>query len=174
MAKLSPEEKQKIYEEEWARLEARENFKNEGVSKKSSKLSIWFLFTTCIILAIFFGMYLAKTLNRQPMTGSTYIKKSSNEIIILHAKASFKGTQIEIINRDPFDWKDVEIEINAGYKFTLDTIESGATHWIEASLFRDSNGKKLDPVKIKPKEITISTNTKKGRGYYFGSLKWPN
>lgn len=91
----------------------------------------------------------------------------------LNASVRFTGTQFIIKNNDSFDWSEVKLEVNGGlfsggYELRVGRMTSGQSYTVGALQFAKSDGERLNPFRIKPKKFTISADTYKGRGFYYG------
>jgi hypothetical protein len=152
---LSPEERQKIYEEEKARTEARQKIKKEQQQKAGKKAGMGCL---VIIGIIVFGAVLASLFPGD---------KNQEKELKLNGIAKFTGTQFVISNTDAYDWENVSLyidEIVGGYKLTYPKIEVGETYSVGAAQFAKDNGTRYNPFTQKPKKLYIVADTPEGEG----------
>jgi len=87
----------------------------------------------------------------------------------LKARVAFPGTQFIVSNKDPFDWKNVKLEIIPdsiieSFKLSVPIILSGETYTAEAFKFRNNDGTTFDPDKMKPRIFRILCDTSTGGG----------
>ena len=73
-----------------------------------------------------------------------------------------------ITNQDPFDWTDVELEINgglisSGYLLSTDRIPAGETVSVGALQFADGDGSRFNPMTMKPQSFRIRAYMADGR-----------
>jgi hypothetical protein len=165
MPELTPEEKQRIYLEEKARLEAQEKLKEEK-KKKDSKNAGMGCLAIIIIIAV---IYVISTLSPSKSSNS---EQSTPK---LNAAVRYTGTQIFIKNNDSFDWNNLKIELNSGllnsgYYLEASSIKAGTTATVGILNFAKSNGERLNPLAIKVRSVSIFADTPSGRAYYAG--KW--
>lgn len=173
MPELTPEEKQRIYLEEKERLEAQARLAAEGkspvhvtpkvVSKKQGG--------GCALAIIIIAIIVVIGILSPKKDGSDSGGSAPN----LNAEVRFSGTQIIVKNKDPFDWSNIKIELNAGmldsgYYYEGGSIGAGQTATIGILNFAKSNGERLNPILIKPRTATILADTPNGRAAYSG--KW--
>lgn len=169
MTELTPEEKQKIYNEEKTRLEAQEKVKKEADAKKTKSGCIGLIVLLVFITAVMWICGVFETDNKpQAPTKPLYVD--------LEASIKFTGTQFIITNNDSFDWKNVELEINpgilkSGYKLNAGLISAGKTYTVGAMQFAKPDGTRFNPFSIKPQSMSISCDTPKGKGFYSGEWK---
>ncbi len=169
MSELTPEEKKKIFEEEKARIEAQEKIKKRIDKKKTKPATIG-----CSVLIILVALVAIINLLKPP---SEQESKAPPEplYIDLNASVRFTGTQFIITNKDSFNWRNVELEINpgllkSGYKLNAGLMSAGETYTVGAMQFAKPDGTRFNPLSIKPQSISISCDTPKGKGFYSG--KW--
>ena len=165
MPELTPEEKQKIYLEEKARLDAKEQLATEKKKKDQKNIGVGCSVIILIVAVIFIVSLFSPS------------KKSQQERSIpnLNAAVRFTGTQIIIENKDPFDWNNVRIELNAGllnsgYYLDAAAIKVGTTATVGILNFAKSSGERLNPLTIKVRKVTVFADTPSGRAIYSG--KW--
>lgn len=99
---------------------------------------------------------------------------SESSTIDLSASISFTGTQFVINNNDDFDWQNVELDLNSGtfssgYTLNVSRLEAGESYTVGAMQFANSDGEKFNPFSHKPLNMSISCDTPRGRGHYYGS-----
>jgi hypothetical protein len=109
--------------------------------------------------------------------GTTTTKPPSNtqttSTVDLRASVNFTGTQFVIANGDTFAWTNVVMKVNSGFiasGFVLRTsrMEAGQTYTVGALQFAKDDGTRLDPLSTKPKEFSITADTPRGTGWWFG------
>jgi len=93
--------------------------------------------------------------------------------IDLNASVNFSGSQFTIVNRDSFDWTNCELEVNSGllsggYEVNAGRLSAGQTYTVGAMQFAKSDGERFNPFSHKAQKFSISCDTPKGRGWYFG------
>jgi hypothetical protein len=113
---------------------------------------------------------------------STFTSTASD---VLHAYVRFTGTQFLIINKNPFDWTNVRIEISSGTSQdhhlhgTIDPravmlmaprINAGEAYSIGVTQLRRDDGTTFDPVTTWPQNIKIWSDTPRGRGFWSGRV----
>ena len=169
MAELTPEEKQRIYEEEKTRLEAQVQIKKKLEKKKTSSIT-WGCLTLVIIIAIVWFIGIFSPSKRSEAPPPPVQKKEEVE---LKATVRFTGTQFIIVNKNNFAWTNVKLDINpgtfkSGYVYKVSKISSNKEYTVGAMQFAKGDGTRFNPFTMKPKEIFIACDTPKGRGYYTG------
>lgn len=155
-------DRQRIYEEEKARLEAQEKIKQQRGQenlKGGLKGCLWIIgiiFLLAIVGALFSG------------------KKDEKKTIEpkISAAVRFTGTQFGITNHDAFDWTDVEMTINfglmSGYSVKTARVAAGETYFVGAMQFTDSKGARFNPFTHKPQTLTVYCNTPSGKAAWVG------
>ena len=104
------------------------------------------------------------------------VETSTSSIIILNAHINFTGSQFVITNQDSFAWTNVEMDINGGlfsggYTLNSDLMEAGTVYTVGALQFADSDGKRFNPMTMKPQKFRITADTPQGKGAYTGGWK---
>jgi hypothetical protein len=166
MAELTPEEKKKIYEEEKERLSAQEKVKAEKKKKETQSGCIGAII---LIVLIVIGLQICGFFD----SGNEEESGTKTQDITLNANISFDGSQFAIKNNDTFDWTNVKLELNSGiirggYTLRAQLIEAGQTYTVGAMQFTKGDGTRFNPFTTKPKDIFISCDTPRGKGYYSG------
>ena len=89
----------------------------------------------------------------------------------LSADVSFTGTQVVVLNKDGFAWRDVKLAINrgvlgGGYVYRVNAIGPGEKVVIGVMQFTKSGGTRLNPLATKPQslDITVFGNPSGARG----------
>jgi hypothetical protein len=164
MPSLTPEEKNKIYEEEKERLDAQEIIKKD---KKNKQTGIGCLAIIIIALVIWVSGLFKSEKKPSALSAPAFVE--------LKAEVRFTGTQFIITNKDTFDWTNVELEINSGliksgYKLKTPRIVAGQTYTVGALQFAKGDGTRFNPFAIKPQNISVSCATPRGQG--FVTLTW--
>jgi hypothetical protein len=149
---LTPEEKQKIYEEEKERLAAQDKIKKEKQQKTSKNVGIGCLsfIGIIILIAIIGNLFGSKNSN------------VSNNTISLNAAVSFNGEKFFITNKDDFDWIHVKFYIDdivGGYKTVSYKIDAKSTYSIGAINFAKSDGTRFNPFIKKPQKFYVVATT---------------
>lgn len=83
--------------------------------------------------------------------------------VTLHAEVSFTGTQFVIKNLGPEDWSDVKFDLNggvfsSGYVYRTDRLDHEQKGTVGALQFADSDGKRFNPLQVKPQKMTITAH----------------
>lgn len=156
---LSPEEKNKIYEEEKVRAGAQEKIKKEKEGKEAIIKGISTLIAVIIVIGL--GWYFYNKLQTLPEAPSS---------IDLKGDMSFDGRRFTITNYDDFDWTNIKLEINpgfvkGGFVLKIQKIGSGKTLAANATEFAKADGTILNPLIFKPQKLFISCDTPKGKGF---------
>jgi len=120
-------------------------------------------------LGLLVAAVLAAGTNGGDETGTT-------STVDLAAQVRFTGTQIVIRNADPFDWTNVKLEINSGlvrggFVLNVSRISAGQEYTVGAMQFAKGDGERFNPLTHKPQNFTISCDTPRGRGFYYGEWK---
>lgn len=94
----------------------------------------------------------------------------------IRASVRFAGTEVVVTNGDKFDWTDVECEINggffsSGYILRIERIGAGETAAFGVMRFAKPTGERFNPLNLKPQQLVISCDTKRGRGFWSGKWK---
>lgn len=91
--------------------------------------------------------------------------------IDLKATIEKSSLQLVVTNHDSFNWKNVKIEINNEYVYSIPEFPSGEKVSIGFLNFANSKYEKLNPFVIKIAEVTISATTDTGGiGFTSGSF----
>jgi len=152
---LSPEERERIYYEEKARMDAQEEINAENTKKgcMGCLTVIGVIFAISLVISLFSG-------------GSS--RETTSEKIMLHGTAKFTGTQFVITNNDEFAWSNTVLTLNPGffdsYKLTLGDLEAGQTCIVGAAQLTKSNGERFNPFTHKPCVLLITAYTPDGEG----------
>jgi len=155
MAELTPEERQRIYEEEKARAEAQAHVKKAEDAKKSRPVLIG-----CGILLVLFLLLVLVSIVASP-------KKELKPTPRLSATVDFTGTQFIIENRDAFDWTAVTMEINpglmaGGFALTVRRLSAKQRYTVGALQFAKSDGTRFNPFTTKVQQFVITCETPQG------------
>ena len=98
--------------------------------------------------------------------------KSSEPVPDVYVKGSalVEGANIDVVNKDTFDWTNVELELNppSGYKYHVDTFKGWSDQSIPASKFVNASGQAFDITKTKPQKFTVHCDTPQGKGFCEG------
>jgi hypothetical protein len=144
------------------------------------------IFSGClvIVLTIFIiGVISAIVINNggstSPSVGKTVApngESGTSSTVDLTAHVRFTGTQVVVQNGDTFDWTNVKLEINSGilssgFILKVSRISGGQEYTVGAMQFAKPNGERFNPLTYKPQNFTISCNTPKGDGFYYGEWK---
>lgn len=156
-------DRQRIYEEEKAKLEATEKIKQEraqGDLKRGFKGCLW-------IIGIFFILAIVGAL----FSGKAGEKRASERKI--NAAVRFTGTQFVITNNDSFDWAGVTMEINSGLfagGFVLEhpRLVARQHYTVGALQFAKSDGTRFNPFAMKVQRFRITCETPHGLGFWTG------
>lgn len=84
----------------------------------------------------------------------------------------FTGTQFKLTNEGPGTWTNVIVEINDGFKTTLQSLSVGETVTFGAMEFADGSGTRFNPFQMKPQTLYIRA-TVNGRQESYGGT-WPS
>jgi len=160
---LTPEERQKIFAEEKARLEAQQTIQREQeqIKKNKQKQTNLAAGLGCFGFIMFMIMLGA--------IGSLMSSKDQVEPkeLKLNGITKFTGTQFVITNTDAYDWDNVSLYIDnviGGYKLTYHKIKSGETYSVGSAQFAKSDGTRYNPFTQKPKKLYIYADTPEGEG----------
>ncbi len=139
------------------------------VKKKPTQYGCGALILLIFILFIFSYIYTSNF-----TSDSKTSSKPSSTLIKLNTDINFGGEQFVILNKDPFDWKNVELEINSkflsgGYSLRTPIMKSLEIYTVGAMQFTNSDGKKFNPFTHKVLNISITGDTPKGLGHYYGT-----
>ena len=131
-----------------------------------TKLNVQMIYT--IIITFISSMLVGcsgspKTPTSPPSAPDVYIKGSG----------LVTGTDIEITNKDSFDWQNVEVELNPGispgpYNYHVDIIKALSTFPAPSANFKNAAGQPFDISKSKPKTIAVRCTTPQGKGLFEG------
>ena len=139
------------------------------------------VFTVALLLVSFTSVDIAQI----HAVNYTFASTSSNA---LKAYIRFTGTQFLIINKNPFDWTDIRINVIADssqdrtlhkmnatrpFVLTIPRIHSGGAYAVAVTEFRRDDGATLAPVTTRPATIKMWSDTPRGRGYWYGSFLQP-
>lgn len=85
----------------------------------------------------------------------------------LRAKVIFPEAQFIVSNNDSFDWKNVKMQIipesiDESFRLSIPIILSGETYTADAVKFRNNDGVRFDPDKMKPRKFWILCDTPTG------------
>ncbi len=155
---LSDQEKQKIYAEEKARLEAQEKLKKE---KKSGCLlpGILIIIILMGLLAIF-----------GPNRGS---KNKGSDSVQMSPTVTYRGNLLVIKNNDWFGYDSAVVTINGTFKKELAlSISPNEEATFELSDFTKSDGERFNIFRYSPTEISVSCESPGlGKLFYHGKFK---
>jgi len=129
-----------------------------------------------IVIVIFAGIVVFySTSDRKHMSDIDRPDKSS--AVKLNANVAFPGAHFIISNNDPFDWKNIKMEIvldSLEERFSLSSpiILSGEIYKVDASKFINNNGDRFNPDKMRPRKFRILCDTPAQRsGSFLTDLK---
>lgn len=166
VTELTPEERQRIYEEEKARLEAQEQLKKEQIQKTNKGCY------GClgVFVAVFAIILLISLVN------GSGDKETASDVVGLHASYGRSATQVKVTNMDDFAWTEVELRLNPGvasaYEYHLSELKPGESATIGLLNFTKSNGDRFNPFQSSVKELHIIAQTKQGEGAT--GFRWTN
>jgi len=160
MEDLTTEQQQSLYLREKARLEAQHEF----AAKKKKKLKYIGIVCFSIILSGALFIFCDLSSIRIPY----YFERSPSGLM---AEVKYFGNQVIITNRDPFDWKNIRIELSTGrlrggYYLEIPSIRAGETSGIEISKFANNNGDRINPIELTFHSIKILVDSPNGRVSY--------
>jgi len=89
--------------------------------------------------------------------------------VYVKGSALVSGTDIDVVNKDTFDWQNVELDLNAGitpgpYRCHVDSIKGYSDLMVPASKFTNSSGESFDITRTKPQKFTVHCTTPEGKG----------
>lgn len=162
---LSPEDRDRIYEEERARNEAQAQLKEEQVQaakavtrRNARRLGL----ATLGVL----GVALVVGLMSAPNDGKDRVART------IHATVQFNGTHFIITNQDSFDWTNTELIVNLGMRSVstvkVGMLSAGQAYTITANQFVDSDLARFNPLTHKPKTLSIVCTTPSGQAAWSG------
>ena len=148
------------------------------VKERSSPLAIGY-WLGLFILIVLVGMFIIPSLVAPPNPTDTGLREkssTSSSTVDLTATVQFTGTQFVIHNRDSFDWTNVKLAVNPGtfsrgYTLTTPRLVAGETYTVGAMQLTKSDGERFNPLTHKPTNFSISCDTPRGNGFYYGSWK---
>lgn len=127
-------------------------------------------------LAIIVLVFVIVVIGSSGSEGGSNSSSSTSSSVDLKAAVRFTGLQFAITNNDSFDWQNCELEINprtfsSGFKYNAGSLRAGREYSVGALQFANGEGKRFNPLEFKPTSVTISCNTPRGRGFYYGAWK---
>jgi hypothetical protein len=92
------------------------------------------------------------------------------------SSVDLSGSQFVITNNDSFDWANCKLEVNpefigSGYKYEGASLRAGETYSVGALQFANGDGERFNPFTHKPQKFSISCDTPRGSGFYYGGWK---
>lgn len=110
------------------------------------------------------------------IVGYPYISNWQRQHLIIHAdstvrlnaKTTVAGNRITVLNKDSFDWLDIELQIltdNISRSFSLKVplIQTGQTYSASAADFIDTNGELFNPYTMNMQKLMIFCKTPTGQ-----------
>ena len=91
-------------------------------------------------------------------------RKKPERLVLLTATTSHDVTRFTVKNDDAFDWSHCDLRLNSDYLLTGVQIQAGSQYSVAALQFATRDGKRFNPLAVKPQRMSISCETPQGKG----------
>lgn len=182
MVELSKEEREKIYAEEKARLEARESLQKEAAKKEilnfwqqcfGKKITSYGMASRNqkIMLWVLIGIFAVTLPQLYRYCSSGVMDTARVPEVELKAHINYIGMQFVIRNDCAFDWSGGRIEVNDKFRAEFPAAKAGRVVSVAAVDLADSGGNRFNPFLMKPQSARVTASTPHGKLYNYFTWK---
>ena len=92
------------------------------------------------------------------------------EKAVISPDVTYSDLQFIVTNNDPFDWTNVQLELNNTFQYEIVTIHAGQALHVKIQDFAMADGTKFDPLTEAPSQLVVTCDTPKGKVQWVESI----